>query len=252
MKIGDSNRSSALSIGEISKETHFGIVSIKPDEVLDFHKSFVENVAIKGYENRMQYGHPILHNPCIEITQDDLDNPEIKSKIDFLINEVMFPIVKDGGGLAANQIAVKSRIFVMHNSGARDTFDMYKEMIRKSMDAGIFNTSKDINYFIENNYLFNTKTPKYFINPKIVDIEDDCTLQWTEGCYSLPGYTIPMQRPAAVTVKYIDIDGKHSILKFFGWLAECAVHETAHLDGELMIDKIPEYKLSRYVHKYRI
>lgn len=58
-----------------------------------------------------------------------------------------------------------------------------------------------------------------------------------EGCLSLPGEWREVERPATVTVKAQDRNGKEFTLTGTGMLARAICHETDHLDGVLFIDK---------------
>ena len=59
-----------------------------------------------------------------------------------------------------------------------------------------------------------------------------------EGCLSFPNKFARIVRPAEVTVKALDIDGKEYKLKGKGLLAQAISHEVDHLNGILFVDKI--------------
>jgi peptide deformylase len=58
-----------------------------------------------------------------------------------------------------------------------------------------------------------------------------------EGCLSIPGIRGKVKRPANVTVKALDRNGKEIVLEASGMLARALCHEIDHLDGVLFIDK---------------
>jgi peptide deformylase len=71
-----------------------------------------------------------------------------------------------------------------------------------------------------------------------------------EGCLSIPEYYEEVERPAAVTVKYLDLDGKKQELDATGILATCIQHEIDHLNGVLFIDHISKLKRDRVIKKF--
>ena len=74
-----------------------------------------------------------------------------------------------------------------------------------------------------------------FINPEITRREG--TQVYSEGCLSVPGKTAEVERPAEITVKALDRNGKEFTLDADGLLAVCICHEYDHLDGILFVDK---------------
>jgi len=91
--------------------------------------------------------------------------------------------------------------------------------------------------------------PQVFINPEIVDESDDKSVH-EEGCLSIPEYYEEVERPASVTVKYLDLDGKPHEVKATGLFATCIQHEIDHLNGVLFIDHISKLKRDRVVKKF--
>lgn len=74
-----------------------------------------------------------------------------------------------------------------------------------------------------------------FINPEITRREG--TQVYTEGCLSCPGKSADVERPAEITIKALDRNGKEFTLDADGLLAVCICHEYDHLDGILFVDK---------------
>ena len=58
-----------------------------------------------------------------------------------------------------------------------------------------------------------------------------------EGCLSLQGLLVPVERPSSVTVKAKDPQGADVTLELTGFEARACQHEFDHLDGVLMIDR---------------
>ena len=93
------------------------------------------------------------------------------------------------------------------------------------------------------------KTPLVFINPEIVTSSDDRSV-YEEGCLSIPDYYAEVERPARVTVKYLDRDGKEQFTEAEGLLATCVQHEIDHLNGVLFIDYISRLKREMVIKKF--
>lgn len=114
--------------------------------------------------------------------------------------EVMYEA--PGRGLAAPQVGVTKRLFVM------DT------------------TWKD-----------DEPTPQAFVNPQIVSVSDEQALG-EEGCLSIPGQLCQVRRPVEVTLRYQDLWGEVMLDVFDGFAARCIQHERDHLDGILCTDHV--------------
>ena len=93
-------------------------------------------------------------------------------------------------------------------------------------------------------------SPMCLINPEIVTRADDMN-EREEGCLSLPGVFMPIQRPAAVRVRYQDPDGTEQERDFEGLWAVCVQHEMDHLDGKLFVDYIPATKRAMITQKMK-
>ena len=106
-----------------------------------------------------------------------------------------------GRGLAAPQVAVPSRVFVMDAT--------WKEA---------------------------EPSPTVFVNPEIVAVSDEVSTL-AEGCLSIAGDLIDVTRPTTVTVRWRDADGVFLEATFDGFQAACVQHEIDHLNGILITDK---------------
>jgi peptide deformylase len=127
---------------------------------------------------------------------------EIRTLVDDMA-ETMY--AAPGVGLAATQIGVAKRIFVIDIASEDEPSDL-----------------------------------KVFINPEILDAEG--TLSWNEGCLSFPGVTEDIKRAEHVRVRALDQNGKSFELEADGLLAIAVQHENDHLNGVLMIDKVNALK----------
>jgi peptide deformylase len=76
------------------------------------------------------------------------------------------------------------------------------------------------------------------VNPEI-EWADDELASLEEGCLSLPGVHVEVERPARVRVRAQDAEGKELRLEAEGLEARVIQHEIDHLDGILILDRIP-------------
>jgi peptide deformylase len=120
-----------------------------------------------------------------------------------------------GVGLAANQVGVLKRVFIVDIAGEGEPSDL-----------------------------------KVFINPEISLAEGIQTYE--EGCLSFPGASEDIKRAARITVKAQDVRGESFELTADGLLAVAIQHENDHINGVLMIDKVnplARRKISRQVQR---
>lgn len=115
-----------------------------------------------------------------------------------LLSDRMFTLLHQmkGIGLAAPQIGISLRIFIIDISG------ILKET---------------------------------FINPVIVNRSEEKEIG-EEGCLSLPGKVFLMYRDSAITAEYQDLNGLKKIIDLEGLAARCFQHELDHLNGKLLIE----------------
>ena len=92
--------------------------------------------------------------------------------------------------------------------------------------------------------------PHTFINPEIVARGDEANVH-EEGCLSIPDYYAEVERPATVTVSYLDEQGVQRELAAEGLMATCLQHEIDHLNGVLFIDHISKLKRDMVVRKFK-
>jgi peptide deformylase len=74
------------------------------------------------------------------------------------------------------------------------------------------------------------------VNPEIVERSDEVESA-DEGCLSIQGITVPVERSLRVTLVGCDEAGAEQRLELDGYAARCVQHESDHLDGVLMIDR---------------
>ena len=94
------------------------------------------------------------------------------------------------------------------------------------------------------------KQPHVFINPEIV-ASGDAISTYEEGCLSIPDYYAEVERPATVTVRYVDREGNSREMDADGMMATVLQHEIDHLNGVLFIDHISRLKRSMVIKKFQ-
>ena len=92
--------------------------------------------------------------------------------------------------------------------------------------------------------------PRYFVNPEILWASEE-TAPYEEGCLSVPEVYDEVDRPARVTLKYLDYHGQEVIEDAEGLFAVCIQHEMDHLKGVLFIDHLSRLKRERAVARVR-
>jgi len=128
--------------------------------------------------------------------------------------ELMFE--SEGIGLAANQVGLPWRLFVAHVPPSDDPDNF------RTPDADPASA---------------TREPVVYINPVLSSPERDLE-PYEEGCLSLPEIHGEVRRPSAITITARDLDGNAFTRRAEGLLARCWQHESDHLDGVLILDRM--------------
>ena len=144
----------------------------------------IRNIRTKGDE--------VLRKKCRNV---DVINERILTLIEDMI-DTMYDA--DGVGLAAPQVGILKRIFVI------DLYDDYG--------------------------------PRVFINPEILEVGGSQIGE--EGCLSVPGVSEEVERPNYVKVKALNEKGEEFILEAEELLARAICHENDHLNGVLFVDHL--------------
>jgi peptide deformylase len=126
-----------------------------------------------------------------------------------------FMIANKGIGLAANQIGVTKRVFVMGS-----------------------------------NNIENFPAPFAVFNPRILEASNEMVLD-KEGCLSYPNLYLTIKRPSWVVAQYQDSEGNLKEIKVDGYLSKCFQHELDHLDGICFVDRVSQMKLQLAMKKLR-
>jgi peptide deformylase len=93
------------------------------------------------------------------------------------------------------------------------------------------------------------RDPIVMVNPEIIAVSDDTAVS-EEGCLSIPEIYYDVERPADITVRYTDLEGKTVERQAGERLAVCIQHEVDHLDGVLYIDYLSRLKRDRVLKKF--
>ena len=75
------------------------------------------------------------------------------------------------------------------------------------------------------------------VNPKITWQSKEI-VSLLEGCLSLPGTIVTIERAECIEVTYQTVEGTIMTSSFTGWAARIILHEIDHLDGIMMIDRL--------------
>jgi len=154
----------------------------------------------------LRYGERPLHAPAAPVSRFDDD---LQRLIDDMIDTMY---AAPGIGLAAPQVGVAQRVFVVDLSVGRDP----KQLI-------------------------------VMVNPEFVEREG--TQLEEEGCLSVPGFNATVLRPARAVARGFDRDGHEQTIEGSGLLARAFQHEMDHLDGRLFVDRLRGIKRDVIVRK---
>jgi peptide deformylase len=155
------------------------------------------SATVIGPLSLVEYPHPALLRPTKPLVRID------EAVCDAV--ERMFDIMyeAEGIGLAANQVALPYRLFVVNTTGRRGDGE---ELV--------------------------------FINPVLSRPRGTAVQE--EGCLSLPGLRALVRRPERIVVEAWSLDGEAIRLDIDGLLARVVQHEFDHLEGKLFTDRLPD------------
>jgi peptide deformylase len=91
--------------------------------------------------------------------------------------------------------------------------------------------------------------PVYFVNPEVVRSWGEPE-QADEGCLSIPGIQIPIQRPTGIEVTALDLQGEPFSIEAEGFMARAIQHELDHLDGTTMFEHLDPIARARTFREY--
>jgi len=159
------------------------------------------------------YPNKILKQKSTEVTEF---NEELHQLLDDMYDTM---IAKNGVGLAAIQIAVPKRVFIVNipqedNEGAQPKEDTLE-----------------------------------IINPQFLELSGSTKYQ--EGCLSVPGFYEDVTRYKYIKLKYQDRFGNEHILEDDDFLAIALQHEYEHLEGKLFIEKLSIVKRKKFEKEWK-
>lgn len=150
----------------------------------------------------------IVHYPervLLEIGRP-VGDEEFGENMETLVSDMFETMYSAGGvGLAAPQVNISKRLFVMDCSGGEDP----------SQKVAL-------------------------INPEIVTVEGE--QYGDEGCLSFPGIYTKVRREMRTVVRFQDPTGEHQELDLTELPARCVLHETDHCDGIVFLDRMSALK----------
>jgi peptide deformylase len=162
---------------------------VKTDDELDAHTEATRRLAIAQIR---QYPDPVLRLQAQEIDDFDGDLAQLVERMMRLMQDAR------GVGLAANQVGILRRVFVIQADEESE--------------------------------------PRALVNPVIVELSDELD-EDDEGCLSMQGVVVPVERAVSIRVDARDADGNPVTLELEGLPARVAQHELDHLDGVLILDR---------------
>lgn len=147
------------------------------------------------------YGQPVLREVCEDIDQD---YPNLDKLIANMF-ETMYNA--EGIGLAAPQVGINKRIFVVDLEPLAEDDARY---------AGF---------------------KKVFINAQIIEYTGK-NVKMEEGCLSIPGIHEAVEREETIRIQYYDENFVKYDEVYSDFFARCIQHEYDHIEGKLFVDKI--------------
>jgi peptide deformylase len=87
-------------------------------------------------------------------------------------------------------------------------------------------------------------------NPELEWSSDEAELD-IEGCLSIPGITVEVDRPLHVRVRALDEDGEGRVVEASGYEARVIQHEMDHLDGVLILERTSRDERKRALRELR-
>lgn len=164
---------------------------------------------------------PIVIAPDPRLKQKSEPVKEITPQIRDLMDDMLETMYASNGiGLAAVQVGVLKRIIVVDTEWGSPRYREEGEPRAEGFSPG---------------------KPIKLINPEIVEKTEEKSV-YNEGCLSFPGQYSEVERPAEITIRYLDEQGNPQTLHAEGLLATCLQHEMDHMNGVVFVDHISRLK----------
>ena len=158
------------------------------------------------------YGEAVLRKVCVDIPQDYPNLTEILSNM----YETMYNAY--GVGLAAPQVGMAIRLFVIDTTPFADSDEVSKEEAEQLKDF-----------------------KQTFINAKIIKEEGELW-GFNEGCLSIPDVREDVFRHETITIEYYDENFVKKTEVYNGLIARVIQHEYDHIEGILFTDHLSMLK----------
>lgn len=156
------------------------------------------------------YGRGILRQKSKDI---DKDFPGLDELIENMWQTLYSA---DGSGLAAPQVNLSVKLFIVDSKEIYDNMDDEDRLEFFSGDEGIKET---------------------FINAKITEYSDEKWIE-KEGCLSIPTLSEEVERSWTISIEYLDKDFVKHTKTFSGMTARVIQHEFDHTEGKLYLDYV--------------
>lgn len=157
--------------------------------------------------NIVKFPNDILRQKISEFdfTNTDIDPEKLEQDM------IKLMLANDGMGLAANQVGLNVRMFVMgHSKMPEQAQAFYNPMVLASTDL-------------------------------ILDLE--------EGCLSFPGIYVNIKRPTKILARWQSSKGEWQEAEFSGYDCKCFLHELDHLEGIVFKDRVSVIKWATAIKK---
>jgi peptide deformylase len=173
-------------------------------------------------------GHPALRQISEEVPLSEISSPKIKHLIQDMKNAL--DSQDDGIGLAAPQIGVPLRIFIVSKKIFNGEISRVAEKTESAVaeETNVSTTPPRVAKIIDD---------VVFINPTITKYSKEKKWMEGEGCLSVRWVYGKVQRSTKVTIRAYDENGKVFERGAGGLLAHIFQHEVDHLNGILFIDR---------------
>lgn len=162
---------------------------VKTDDELDAQTEARRRLALAQIR---QYPDPVLRLEAQEVVEFDGDLEQLVERMIRLMQDAR------GVGLAANQVGILRRVFVIQADEEQE--------------------------------------PRALVNPVIVERSEELD-EDDEGCLSMQGVVVPVERAVSIRLEAGDGQGNPVTLELEGLPARVAQHELDHLDGVLILDR---------------
>ncbi|MDR0501517.1 MAG: peptide deformylase [Coriobacteriales bacterium] len=157
---------------------------------------------------------PVLREKCAKVLPNELKSLRAKAK---QMAKLMYK--SNGCGIAAPQVGIAKRLMIV-------------DVAERSEDAPEA-----------------PREPIFFVNPRLLSLSGEKTTE-EEGCLSIPGIAVLIERDMAIVVEYEDFNGETHVISAEGFFARAIQHELDHLDGTTMFEHLDPIKRIQAFREY--